>query len=73
MKVVIEYMPLPPDRRLEDVGQEAKGWSFKTLEHDEMNFPRIIEATDANGRSCYYFAESAEGEAIRIEKAEFEP
>lgn len=72
-KVVIEYTPLPPGQRLEDIGQDAEGWTFKTLEHDEMNFPRMIRATDTNGRSVYYFAESAEGEAISIKKAEFEP
>jgi hypothetical protein len=66
MKVVIEYKPLPPEKRLSDVSQTAEGWTFETLEHDEMNFPRLIRATDAEGRSCGYLAETADGQAVDI-------
>jgi hypothetical protein len=73
MKAVIEYEPFPPDRRLEDVSQEAEGWKFETLEHDDMNFPHLIRATDADGRSCYYVAIGPDGYAIDIKKVELVP
>jgi hypothetical protein len=72
-KVVIEYKPLPPSKRLRDDSQTAEGWTFSTHEHDEMTFPRLIKATDAEGRSCFYSAELPNGKTIDIEKVEFEP
>jgi hypothetical protein len=69
-KVVIQYKPLPPKKRLEDVSQTAEGWTFTTHEHDEMNFPRLIRATDAKGRSCFYSAELPDGQTVDIKKVE---
>ena len=73
MKAVIDYEPFAREKRLEDVSQRAEGWKFETLEHDEMNFPPVIRATDAGGRSCLYIAFGPEGGAIEIKKAEIEP
>jgi hypothetical protein len=70
MKAIIDYEPFAPEKRLEDVGQTAEGWTFETLEHDKMNFPHLIRATDADGRSCYYVAVGPEGYAIDIKKVE---
>jgi hypothetical protein len=71
-KVVIEYQPLPPSKRLDDGGQDAEGWTFTTHQHDEMAFPHLIKATDVNGRSCFYSAELPNGKTIDIKKVEFE-
>jgi hypothetical protein len=73
MKAVIDYETFPPENRLEDVSQTAEGWKFQTLEHDEMNFPPVIRATDAEGRSCLYIAFGPEGAAIDIKKVEIKP
>jgi hypothetical protein len=70
MKAIIEYKSFPPKKRLRDDGQDAKGWRFETLEHDEMTFPHLIRATDAGGRSCYYIAAGPDGYAIDIKKVE---
>ncbi|MDQ1470562.1 MAG: hypothetical protein QOJ99_2042 [Bryobacterales bacterium] len=72
MKAIIDYEPFPPEKRLEDHSQTAEGWKFETLEHDEMTFPPVIRATDAQGRSCLYVAFGPEGGAIDIKKVEIE-
>jgi hypothetical protein len=38
-----------------------------------MNFPPVLRATDAEGRSCLYIAFGPEGGAIDIKKVEIEP
>ena len=43
MKTMIEYEELPRERRLRDASQEATGWKFETIEHDEMTFPAPSE------------------------------
>jgi hypothetical protein len=43
MKTIIEYEELPRERRLRDASQEATGWKFETIEHDEMTFPAPSE------------------------------
>jgi hypothetical protein len=73
MKAMIDYENFPPENRLSDVSQTAKGWTFETLEHDEANFPVVIRATDAEGRSCNYIAFGPEGAAINIKAVEFDP
>jgi hypothetical protein len=50
----LTFMPLSIEERPHDGTGTAKGWSFKTLEHDEHTFPHAIEATDAQGRSAIY-------------------
>jgi hypothetical protein len=72
MKAIIEFEPFPPEKRLEDHSQTAEGWKFETLEHDEMTFPPVIRATDAQGRSCLYVAFGPDGGAIDIKKVEIE-
>jgi hypothetical protein len=42
------------EERPHDATRTARGWSFKTLEHDEHMFPHAIKATDARGRSAIY-------------------
>jgi hypothetical protein len=39
---------------LEDVSQTAEGWKFEIVELDEMSFPPVIRATDAEGRGCFF-------------------
>jgi hypothetical protein len=73
MKAVIDYEHFAQEKRLEDVGQTAEGWKFETLEHDEMNFPPVIRATDAEGRSCLYVAYGPDGSAIDIKNVEIKP
>jgi hypothetical protein len=73
MKAVIDYELFAHEKGLEDIGQTAEGWRFETLEHDEMNFPPVIRATDAGGRSCLYVAFGPEGSAIEIKKVELKP
>jgi hypothetical protein len=48
------FTPLPIEERPHDGTGLAKGWTFKTLEHDAHTFPHAIEATDAQGRSAVY-------------------
>ncbi len=48
------FTPLSIEERPHDGTGTAKGWSFKTLEHDAHTFPHAIEATDAQGRSAIY-------------------
>jgi hypothetical protein len=71
MKAIIEYDELAPEDRPQDDSQTGEDWTFETLEHDEMSFPRAIRATDAEGRSCIYLAEGTEGQAINIKWIEF--
>ncbi|WP_029583040.1 hypothetical protein [Bradyrhizobium sp. URHD0069] len=73
MKAIIDYEQFPSEERLSDVSQDGQGWTFKTTEHDEMNFPVVIEATDATGRSCRYIAFGPDGAAIDIKSVEFDP
>jgi hypothetical protein len=56
MKLIIEYDEIAPGDLPEDPGFDAEGWTFTPLEHDEMTFPRAINATDAQGRSYSYLA-----------------
>jgi hypothetical protein len=51
----------------------ARTGHSRRLEHDEMTFPRVIRATDAEGRSCIYLAEGPEGQPINIKWIEFNP
>ena len=48
------FEALPIEERPHDPTGTAKGWTFKTLEHDEHTFPQAIEATDERGRSAIY-------------------
>lgn len=49
------FVPTPYDQLpRDDPKQTGTGFTFKTLEHDEHNAPYVIEATDAEGRSCVY-------------------
>ncbi len=41
-----KFTPLAIEERPHDTTGLAKGWSFKTLEHDAHTFPHAIEATD---------------------------
>jgi hypothetical protein len=50
MKAIIDYENFPPEERLSDVSQSAKGWTFETPEHDEVNFPVVIRAMPTVGR-----------------------
>ena len=70
MKAVIDYEPFPREKRLEHRQSDCEGMKFETLEHDEMNFPPVIRATDGEGRSCLYIAFRPEGGAIDIKKIE---
>ena len=40
------FTPLAPEERPHDPAGTAKGWTFRTLEHDEHTFPHATEATD---------------------------
>jgi hypothetical protein len=70
MKAIIDYEPFAHESRLEGVSQTAEGWRFETMEHDQMNFPPVIRATDAEGRCCRYIAFGPEGGPIDIKKVE---
>jgi hypothetical protein len=48
------FVPVKPKDRPQDPSGDAVGWTFKTLEHDDMSMPRAIRATDPQGRSCVY-------------------
>ena len=50
------FVPLKPEDLPKDPVGTATGWSFRTIEHDEMNSPQCIEVTDAQGRCCIYEA-----------------
>jgi hypothetical protein len=58
-------VPLPPDECPHDNTGTAKGWTFKTLEHDEHTFPHAIEGTDAHGRSAIYVPLKSRGKIGR--------
>lgn len=49
-----KFTPLAIEERPHDTTGLAKGWSFKTLEHDAHTFPHAIQATDPQGRSATY-------------------
>jgi hypothetical protein len=40
MKAIIEYDELAPEDRPQDDSHTGEDWTFETLEHDEMTFPR---------------------------------
>lgn len=70
MKVIIEYEDFAPEQRPRDDSQRGEGWTFETVEHDEMTFPTVIRATDAEGRTCLYAACGPEGGAVTIKAVE---
>lgn len=49
------FLVLPQDQRpQDDARQTGKGWSFRTLYHDEQGTPKGLEATDAEDRKAAY-------------------
>jgi len=63
--MAMRFDAIPIDERPHDVSGMAKGWTFKTLEHDEHTLPHAIEATDAEGRKCIYVVLQQDGEIGR--------
>jgi hypothetical protein len=63
------FMALAVDDRPHDPSGIAKGWTFKTLEHDAHTFPQAIEATDAQGRSAIYVPLKRRGKIGRWKEA----
>jgi hypothetical protein len=74
MKAMIEYEDLSRERRPRDEGQDARGWKFETIEHDEMALPRAIRTTDAEGRSFNYlvFGRRPRRQPIEIKAVDFD-